>query len=509
MSSGIPSLTILSEEQKFNGDNLLKWTTMMTQLLGSKGLLGYVDGKVPKPTSTTTQSSSGTPSTTQPTPIYSSTPTLDEWEFRDQLARGHITLNCTDTASLGVETTKMAKDAWESIQAEWGKSTDMRRSHAQELLNQTVFVEGTDIQDHIKLLRARKVAVDNLSTAAITDEAWRGVIIQSIPPTARWLPVIPSLYTMTSSADVVSTLLAHGMILDRGNQSKPTSGSSNTALATRVTQACTNPNCKAKKRSTHTTENCYWPGGGKEGQFPPNFGQRSRANTALSTHEEAEHFVLSVRVPDAPGESGVILDDCEHITENSTTAFISKSFQSFRGGKTPTFMDSGASNMMFVSRDTFIDYKSTAPRTGNSAKAEDGNFDIVGEGRVVQHYLIDGKAKNITYTCALHTPSLNANLISVSAFDKAGLTTTFGGGHGIIRKPDGTVVLTARLNKGMYVVDPINSTEVWTVPIAMNSLSKPIPLEQWHCRFSHCSPLTIQEISKASLDVRLVGPSMG
>jgi len=205
----------------------------------------------------------------------------------------------------------------------------MRRSHAQELLNQTVFVEGTDIQDHIKLLRARKVAVDNLSTAAITDEAWRGVIIQSIPPTARWLPVIPSLYTMTSSADVVSTLLAHGMILDRGNQSKPTSGSSNTALATRVTQACTNPNCKAKKRSTHTTENCYWPGGGKEGQFPPNFGQRSRANAALSTHKEAEHFVLSVRVPDAPGESGVILDDCEHITEDSTTAFISKSFQSF------------------------------------------------------------------------------------------------------------------------------------------------------------------------------------
>jgi len=86
MSSGIPSLTILSEEQKFNGDNLLKWTTTMTQLLGSKGLLGYVDGKVPKPTSTMTQSSSGTPSTTQPTPIYSSTPTLDEWEFRDQLA---------------------------------------------------------------------------------------------------------------------------------------------------------------------------------------------------------------------------------------------------------------------------------------------------------------------------------------------------------------------------------------------------------------------------------------
>ena len=81
------------------------------------------------------------------------------------------------------------------------------------------------------------------------------------------------------------------------------------ALVTRVTQACTNPNCKAKKCSTHSTEICYWPGGGKEGQFPPNFGQKSRANAALSTYGEAEHFVLSVQVPGTPGESGVLLDD--------------------------------------------------------------------------------------------------------------------------------------------------------------------------------------------------------
>jgi hypothetical protein len=47
--SGIPTLTILSDEQKFNRDNLLKWSTNMTQLLGSKGLLGYIDGRVTKP----------------------------------------------------------------------------------------------------------------------------------------------------------------------------------------------------------------------------------------------------------------------------------------------------------------------------------------------------------------------------------------------------------------------------------------------------------------------------
>ena len=184
----------------------------MTQLLGSKGLLGYVTGKTLKPGPESlplpTDSNNPTPQLAS-TPIYSSTPTLDEWVFRDQLARGHITLNCTDVASLGVITTGTAKDAWDSIQTEWGKSTDMRRSHAQENLNQTQYAEGTDIQDHIKLLRTRKAAVDNLSSSTMTEEAWRGIIIRSIPPTPKWLPVIPSLYALSSSADVVSTLFAH------------------------------------------------------------------------------------------------------------------------------------------------------------------------------------------------------------------------------------------------------------------------------------------------------------
>src|SRR5271156_4949348 len=151
--SVIPSLTILSKEQKFNGDNLLQWKNNLTQLLGAKGLMGYIDGKIPKPESPTPD----TPITG--TPIYSTTPTLDEWNFRDQLTRGHITLNCTDIASLGVVTTGTAMDAWNSIKNECGKSTDMRRSHAQEALNRTEYTEGTEIQEHIKLLRTRKAAV--------------------------------------------------------------------------------------------------------------------------------------------------------------------------------------------------------------------------------------------------------------------------------------------------------------------------------------------------------------
>ena len=93
--------------------------------------------------------------------------------------------------------------------------------------------------------------MDNLSMKAMEDETWWGIIIHSIPPTAKWLPVIPSLYTMISSTNLVSTLLAHGM--ERGIIGKPISGSSNTALVIKTSDFCANPNCKAKKRSTHMT----------------------------------------------------------------------------------------------------------------------------------------------------------------------------------------------------------------------------------------------------------------
>jgi hypothetical protein len=138
--------------------------------------MGYINGKIPKPVQSST-SDKDTPTTSTSTPVYSTTPTLDEWNFRDQLMRGHITLNCTDVASLGVITTGTAKDAWDSIQNEWGKSTEMRRSHAQEALNRTEYTEETDIQDHIKLLRTQKAAVDNLSSTVMSDETWRGIII--------------------------------------------------------------------------------------------------------------------------------------------------------------------------------------------------------------------------------------------------------------------------------------------------------------------------------------------
>jgi hypothetical protein len=77
-------------------------------------------------------------------------------------------------------------------------------------------------------------------------------------------------------------------------------------------------------------------------------------------------------------------------------------------------------------------YQKTTPRSGDFAKVINGDFEIIGEGTVVKKYFVHSKARTITYTRALYMPTLNANLISVSTFDRAGLTTTFADGCGTI-----------------------------------------------------------------------------
>ena len=81
--------------------------------------------------------------------------------------------------------------------------------------------------------------------------------------------------------------------------------------------------------------------------------------------------------------------------------------------------------------------------------------------------------------------------------DKAGLTTIFANGKGIIQKADGTVVLTGQNVNGMYLLDTLDNPP--NPPIAMTSLSQPASLEQWHRRLTHCSPLTIRDMASKGL----------
>ena len=118
------------------------------------------------------------------------------------------------------------------------------------------------------------------------------------------------------------------------------------------------------------------------------------------------------------------------------------------------------------------------PSELGTAKALDGSFEIIGEGNVTQRYMLEGKKQEITYTHALHMPTLNRNLISVSTLDKAGLVTTFAESQGVTQKAGRSVVLAGKMVNGMYLLEPLDEDP--PKPLALSSLSQPVSLEQWH-----------------------------
>ena len=81
------------------------------------------------------------------------------------------------------------------------------------------------------------------------------------------------------------------------------SGSVNALMATpKSTVVCVNPICKAANRVGHTIDNCFWPGGGKEGQWPEwwfksrgipaDSSSSTTSSTANASLVSGNHYVL-------------------------------------------------------------------------------------------------------------------------------------------------------------------------------------------------------------------------
>ncbi|KAK0214020.1 hypothetical protein IW262DRAFT_1466584 [Armillaria fumosa] len=209
MSSTLGVTILPDTSSHFNGKNYASWKLQLTELLKGKGLWGYIEGTTTRPAApvTTATTPANVPLPPDSTPIYSSSPSLDEWIFCDQLAHSHIILNVLDPIGLGVRTDGTAKECWDSITAEHAKKTDMALSEAEASLNAAKFDSNSDINLHVADLRTKQCAVNDLRTMALTDKEFKGIIIRSIVPTDHWLPILPSLYQMPTASDVISVMI--------------------------------------------------------------------------------------------------------------------------------------------------------------------------------------------------------------------------------------------------------------------------------------------------------------
>jgi len=273
---------MLSDTDKFDGTNWPTWSNHILSIAALKGVVGYLDGTIKDPMITTS-----TPTTSpQPeTPWNSLLPTIDEWEARNAWTKILLTFNTKNPVGLGINISSSAAEAWETYKSGYEATSDIARQNAEQELRNLAFSDGDDFQTHVTIMQ-NKLSQARALGADITSKNFKTILLNSL--STSWDPVIASLYKDIPVSETISQFQVWWL---RINQNRPVnSPQAVTALQTtshsprdQTQIICTNPNCR---RCGHTIEVCYWPGEGKEGQFPPGFGHRGGTRgTATNTRE--------------------------------------------------------------------------------------------------------------------------------------------------------------------------------------------------------------------------------
>jgi len=301
-------------------------------------------------------SSSGTTTSTVPasTEWSSASPSVQEWDQRDAWVLGLLQYNTKNPIGLGVKLDGSAAQAWKSLTDIYDNISDLAKINIQRELRDTKFLDGNDFSAHIANLRT----LWTRANSNISDTDFRTIILTSLPET--WDTIVATLYDAKSSAHTIARLDMHWSRINR-NGKVSTATSSSVALQANAkpggnVKRCANTNCK---RKGHVIEDCYWPGGGKEGQFPPGFGKRGgasgnaigavsgsqTASTNAAVVQTAYALMADIGNPDgndlilvAPGDS---MDNIRVFTAGTDSGHIQ------------TYVDSGASDHCFINKNDF------------------------------------------------------------------------------------------------------------------------------------------------------------
>jgi hypothetical protein len=126
------------------------------------------------------------------------------------------------------------------------------------------------LRNHISTIRSYAEALDRLHSDKPSDTQIIARIFTSLPPSYSTIIKILKNSDNTDNLDYITErILAEETTQKSAGNSVIRPDSVNALMATPKSNViCVNPVCKAANRVGHIIDNCFWPGGGKEGQWP-------------------------------------------------------------------------------------------------------------------------------------------------------------------------------------------------------------------------------------------------
>jgi hypothetical protein len=266
------TITILSAEKQFDGQNWASFQDIMISLARGKGYEGYLNGNIPRPTAAAPPGPSAAGFATSiynpsistaggPTASLanSSTPSQAEWDLRDGQMGAMVYQNVKDPKAHGLSPTDTSREMWVALVGKFNRSSEVLKGLAFTKLRALKCKEGRHIRAHLDQLAKLRSEVGRVG-GSVKDTEMNSIILQSLP-LAEFRGSILMLQNFKFTYELVNELLSYWEI-SYGDEADAAQGNVvNTLAATTNSIVCSN--CAV---NGHTKERCWALGGGQEGQ---------------------------------------------------------------------------------------------------------------------------------------------------------------------------------------------------------------------------------------------------
>jgi hypothetical protein len=433
-----------------------------------------------------------------------------EWLKKNKTALRWITNSVDGSVMSVIRSCNTAKEAWENLQAEFRPVNNVISSNLRKRILTYVCEPEMNVNEWILDMRRLYDRLVDVDPYAMSDEDFARTLLDLLPSTTTWRNFLSGRRDIlsrkgTKSKLVIEAIRTEYFAIHKDDQevlgeiySARATASKRTAVNTtdnrstkfqrinrrekveargeRVTQFCSN--CK---RANHGIDNCYWPGGGKEGQFPwapkprpkvnnteaksladrigsPEISQAQADNNnnadghMVNSALLKDHYVWLLNASDnhTDNQGGVDLDEPEYLEHPEEAAAVCKvpllNMSILKSNH--FFHDSGANRHIAHDRAIFDEYMPIKP-ISVAAFGDKLATHAIGIGSIKLVGKHEEKESFITLRNVLHIPAARSNLISQIQLDKVGINAKMGRGR-IILEREGKPVVEGWVQSDMY-----------------------------------------------------------